>query len=166
MVERVVDVTDLPYDVSILIILYLDPVDCIRTRRVSRKWQLAFAANELTRHISLQHYPRALEVRQNDIAIPWASVLSKVAPRYNYLNAGEPRCTGKLALESYFGTFGTAWFGYEPVETGYHRLRCEDGFTQSYCPDPPWTYDGGWLVFPSKELGGYALYDLDSGKMT
>lgn len=155
------DITDLPNDIFLMIISYLSPTDCIRSRLVSRKWQCAFTDSELTRHILLQHYPRVREVRDNLTSVPWSAVLSRVAARYHHLNAGQPRCTEKLRLLR--SLVVPEWARYQPVGTWQRHLQFEEKTAKFHYPDPLWTYDDGLLLFPSAEFQSYVLYDLHNG---
>ncbi|KAI1807643.1 hypothetical protein F4811DRAFT_505436 [Daldinia bambusicola] len=57
------DLTDLPFDLFILITRYLSPQDLILCRRVSRAWKAAFTDGAASYHFMARHFPRAREMR-------------------------------------------------------------------------------------------------------
>jgi len=158
------DITELPNDIFLLIISYLDPKDCVLSRRVGHKWREAFTNSELCRHM-LKSYPRAREVRLSlrGDEVDWSHVLGRVSARYHFLRAGKPRCIEKLPLGK---SFVVPQWRYIPqtretvmsvlmvdsrhhgVATWQRHLQFEEKTAPFHYPDTLWTYDEGLLVFP------------------
>jgi hypothetical protein len=77
------------------------------------------------------------------------------------LESGKPRSIEKLALRKSFVV--PKWARNYPISTWHQHLQFEEKSAPFHYPDPLWTYDEGILLYPSAELQGYALYDLQSG---
>jgi hypothetical protein len=159
------NIAALPVDVFLLIAAHLSPADIVLNRRVSKGFYAAFTDSDVCRHVLLQHYPRAREVRNaaHDGSIDWSRVFSKVAARYHHLRAGKPRSVERLALGKSFVV--PKWARYYPVSPWHQHLQFEEKAAPFHYPDPLWTYDEGILVFPSAEFQKYILYDLDNGSL-
>jgi len=155
------NVIDLPNDIFLLIVAYLSPQDCILARRVSKGFYDAFTEAELNRHLLVQHFPRALEIREKKKYIDhgWPKLFANVASRYHYLHTGSPRSIEKLALGKSF--VKPDWARYYPVAPWQRHLQFEEKQAQFHYPDTLWTYADGILIFPSLDRQSYALYDLD-----
>jgi len=159
-------ITILPNDVFLLVVAYLSPRELILCRRVSRKFHDAFTEFELNRHVLLQHYPRARELRNTDQVrcVDWSYVFSKVAGRYHHLKKGLPRSIEKLALAKSFVV--PQWSRNYGVAPWQRHLQFEEKEAPFHYPDTLWTYEEGLLIFPSAELQRYALYDLEAGTIS
>lgn len=188
------DVPDLPQDLFLLIISYLEPRDFILCQRVSRCWNSAFSTADACRAILVQNFPKAREVRrilassaaghllltsadpaailsntsdQSSAAedttshVYWKALFSKVATRYHFLIAGEPRCIEKIRLQS--SQLLPEWCRHYPVSPWNKHLQFEDKKAHFHYPDSLWTFDDGLLVFPSAEDKSYIIYDLERG---
>jgi hypothetical protein len=159
------NITDLPSDVFLLIIVHFSPAELIRSRRVSKSFHAAFTESGLCHQLLLQHYPRARELRVNatEEQANWADKFQKVAARYHHLKAGSPRSIETLAVGKSFVV--PKWATFYPVATWQQHLQFEEKTALFHYPDTLWTYDEGILIFPSAEMQQYALYDLEAGTM-
>jgi hypothetical protein len=99
--EETIGLADLPGDVFVLIIEYLEAWEIVRCHMVCVAWREAFSAPEFLR-IALKRYPQAREVKQLSpdglLTSPprggdhqWRAIFDKVACRYFHLTHGKPR---------------------------------------------------------------------------
>jgi hypothetical protein len=163
IISQVMNITTLPNDIFLLIVAYLSPEDLILNRRVSKQFHSAFTESELCRHMLLQHYPRAREVRDTTRHSPahWADIFAKVAGRYSHLKAGVPARIEKLPLGKSFVV--PTWAKCYPVAPWNRHLQFEEKTAPFHYPDTLWAFEDGLLVFPSAEFQRYVLYDLSTG---
>lgn len=154
------DITGLPNDIFIIITSFLEPADCIRCRKVNRRFNYAFTDPDFCRTFVGQHYSRAREVRNADSRSDWSEVLSKVAARYHFLEAGKPRSIERLALAS--SLVLPAWSRRYGVSPWHRILHFEGKEVPFHYPDTLWTYDDSLLIYPSANQQRYLLRDFNS----
>ncbi|EPE29204.1 F-box [Glarea lozoyensis ATCC 20868] len=154
------NLVELPNDLFLLIVAYLSPRDLILCRRVSRQFCSAFREDELNRHALLKHFPRARELRGASVD-GWAELFSKVASRYHYLRAGKPRGIEKIAVAKSW--LAPEWSSYYPIGQWQRELAFEGKRARFHYAETLWTYDDGYLVYPSASLKCYVVHDLESG---
>ena len=112
----VLDLPDLPTDLFLIVTRYLDPIDTVRCRLVSKVWHREFTNSSFLRGILVREYGEAREVRalselevQNRNARPsadnssllqdvWISTFDRVIARRRALKSGRPRCVTKRKL--------------------------------------------------------------------
>jgi hypothetical protein len=159
-------ITALPNDIFLLIVAYLSPKELILNRRVSKRFHDAFTEFELNRHVLLQHYPKARELRHADqnSSVDWSSLFAKVAGRYHYLKSGTPRSIEKLPLAISF--IIPRWSQNYGVKPWRRHLEFQGEEASFHYPDTLWTYEEGLLIFPSADLQRYVLYDLEFGTIS
>ncbi|KUJ24003.1 uncharacterized protein LY89DRAFT_604302 [Mollisia scopiformis] len=155
------DITAFPNDIFLIVIAYLSPKDLILCRSVDKRFQAAFTESDLNRHVLVQHYPRARELRHIDLNVDWAQTFAKVVGRYHHLKTGKPRSISKLALGRSFVV--PSWARYYPISPWQRHLQFEEKTAAFHYPDSLWTYEEGILIFPSAELQKYVLFDLETG---
>lgn len=160
------NISTLPNDIFLLIIAYLSPKELILNRCVSKQFHDAFTEFELNRHVLLQHFPRARELRDadQDASLDWSTLFSKVSRRYHHLKSGIPRGMEKLPLARSFVV--PQWSQNYGVAPWQRHLQFEEKEAPFHYPDTLWTYEEGLLIFPSADLQRYALYDLEAGTVS
>lgn len=156
------DITSLPNDIFLLIIAHLSPLDLIACRLVSHSFHSAFTDPDLSRHVLLQHYPRARELRSSPSSLSWAQTFARVASRYHHLQSGRPRRIEQFALGK--SLVVPSWARHYPVAPWQRHLQFEEKSAPFQYADTLWTYDDGLLVFPSAEKQAYVIYDLAAGR--
>lgn len=168
------DITELPHDIFLLIIVHLSPRTCVRCRCVSRQWHDAFTSEVASLLLLRWNFPRCREMRLaaaasssrplseipanlraelGDIAEeprPWSSILAEVARRYYYLNRAKPRLVEKLDMAQSSRHEGSA-FSFWGVAPWSRFLRFNDKTSDFHYPDPVWSYsqEDGILVYPA-----------------
>lgn len=170
------DVPYLPLELFQMIISYLEPVDIVRCRRVSRYWYEAFANPTNLIRVTKKRFPLAKEVRelcQTGAALAgdeeysektlriWRNTFDEVSERYYRLACGRPRSIQKFNLQGHNkdGKSGYRTFGVAPWETHSSSLggNIDMFFDQAF-----WTYEEGLVVFPSEDEGCLTLLDLET----
>ena len=154
------NLVELPNDLFLLIVQYLSPQDLILNRRVNKQYYSAFTEDELNRHVLLQHFPRARELRDS-ASRDWALVFSKVSSRYHFLKAGSPRSIEKIAVAKSW--LAPEWSSYYPVGQWQRELAFEGKRARFHYAETLWTYNDGLLIYPSAALKCYVVYDLGTG---
>ncbi|MCJ1374784.1 hypothetical protein MMC20_006016 [Loxospora ochrophaea] len=167
--------SDLPPEIFLMIIQYLDPVDLVRCRRISKKWHEAFSNPHLLKATLIQHYSQARELRSlravgvlhqpfalgtHNEKFSWKSIFDNVVARYQALKAGTPRLTKRIQCLQ-----GTAKgsFRYDRVGRWDQCLWPNDFRMRDVeYPDECWTYDDGLLVYPCPTTGGYVVLDVQT----
>ena len=112
------DLPDLPTDLFLIVTRYLDPIDTVRCRLVSKVWHREFTDSSFLRDILIREYGQAREVRalsklevQNRIDRPpgdnssllqdlWRSTFDRVLARRRALKSGKPQCVTKRKLST------------------------------------------------------------------
>ena len=162
-------VPELPEDIFLLILGYLDLWDMVRCRKVAKSWRSGFS-NPRYLQIKLKEYPRAYEMRQVQArdhtpttAVDWKSNFDKIASRYHHLNNGKARSIQKYkmeALEQFGQWYPVAQWDYHESQPG-GRLYYENATHISRLGGKPylfrptfWTYDDGLLVFAPSMTSG------------
>jgi hypothetical protein len=161
------DITKFPNDLFDLVVSYLQPKDCIRCRRVARRWHAAFTNPQVNRYVLQNHFPRAREIRDvlsppYDIqtSVNWPNLLSNVAARYDNLLSGTPQSIEKHVIGNL--AFSSPWPRHRTVGVWQRYLQFEEKTAPFHYLDTLWTYDLGLLVYPSTERQDYMLYDLSA----
>ncbi|KAI0966965.1 hypothetical protein F4678DRAFT_447836 [Xylaria arbuscula] len=157
------DITDLPHDVFLLIIIHLSPNESVLCRRVSRSWNAAFTSDDVSWNLMRWHFPRARETRNATGAIvrpAWAHVFSDVARRYSYLRSARPRLVEKLDICP-SSSFRHPFLGVEPWE---QFLRWNYNVASFWHPDLSWCLEDGLLIFRGPACGVYVAYDLETSR--
>ncbi|KAL1844285.1 hypothetical protein VTJ49DRAFT_2342 [Mycothermus thermophilus] len=171
------DITNLPHDLFLLVILLLSPRDCVRSRAVSRRWHAAFTDDFVSQLLLRWNFPRCRELRMAAAiaAVPstvppsetwprnleaelanfaenprsWSAIFADVARRYYHLSKGQPYHVQKLGMppSSQSGSVFSFW-GIAP----WNRfLRLNEKTSDFHYPDPAWWYsqEDGVLVYPA-----------------
>ncbi|KAL1970523.1 hypothetical protein VTN77DRAFT_4167 [Rasamsonia byssochlamydoides] len=167
------DIAFLPEELFHMILSYLDPVDVVRCRRVSRSWSDAFANPTSLIRILKRTFPRAREVRKlikdgafdnpdvtsESSARFWRKTFDQVTARYHHLARGKPRSVQRFKLCGEFYLGSLQFFQVVPWE--YHSSNFPDRgelmFKHAF-----WTYEDGLVVFPSEEDHSLVLLDLET----
>jgi hypothetical protein len=169
------DIAFLPDELFHIILNYLDPVDVVRCRRVSRFWRAAFGNPRSLIPLLRRGFPRAREVRKlvQDGAFDdpdvvseksirfWRKTFDQVTARYYHLARGKPRSIQKFKLCDEFERESRQFFQVVPWD--YHSSHfpewAEPMYNQAF-----WTYEDGLAVFPSQEDRSLVLLDLESSE--
>ncbi|KAI0165966.1 hypothetical protein GGR57DRAFT_489404 [Xylariaceae sp. FL1272] len=146
------DLTGLPIDVFLLIVLQLSPRECVLCRRVSRPWNLAFTRHDVSRHLMARHFPRSREMRLPSPTPAWHR--HHVARRYHFLRSANPRRIDKVDIASNLA--------FCPVEPWSRFLTWNGNIAIFQHPDSAWAYDDALLVYPSRS--GLVACDLECGQ--
>ena len=117
----VVDLPDLPTDLFLMVTRFLDPIDVIHCRRVSKSWHREFIDESFLREILVREYGYTQEVRaierleslefENMLDKPyfddsgqfqnvWRNAFDRVLARKIAIKSGKPRSVTKLDLRS------------------------------------------------------------------
>ncbi|EAW08204.1 F-box protein [Aspergillus clavatus NRRL 1] len=174
---RVMGLPSMPLEIFWMVLKYLDPVDIVRSRRVSRCWKEAFTNPEYLVRLMTELFPQAQEVRELESSKPlkglvsnvlddqhWRKLFDKVASRYNYLHRGKPKSVQKLKLCEDFGISGEReWFQVQPWDN--HASHLMQRVDRVY-PETFWTYEDGLLVYPSADYASLVLLDVEADKKT
>lgn len=169
------DIAFLPEDIFHMILSYLDSVDVIRCRRVSRSWCDAFGNPRSLVPLLKRTFPRAREVRklaqegafdnpdftsEGQIRF-WRNTFDQVAARYYHLARGKPRSVQKFRLCGEFALGSLQLFQVMPWDhhSSHYPEWGELMFKHAF-----WTYEDGLVVFPSEEDRSLVLLDLETGE--
>ena len=114
----VLDLPDLPTDLFLMITRYLDPIDFIRYRLVSKSWHREFTDESFLREILVREYGKARDVRAllklevkniekrpsgddfDQFQDVWRKTFDRVQARKLALKSGKPRSVTKLDLRN------------------------------------------------------------------
>lgn len=159
------DLAYLPRDIFWLLLGYIDPVDLVRCRRVSRAWNEAFGNPAVLARILKRRFPWTKEAQ----ALEWdnedpesRNVFDQVVSRYDHLERGKPRSVQKYRLCDDFGSSGDReWFQVQPWESHASHMRqvVDRQFSEAL-----WTHEEGLLVYPSADHQSLVLMDLSSDR--
>ena len=112
----ILDLPDLPTDLFLMVTRYLDPIDIVRCRLVSKQWRKEFVNEDFLRDILLIEYGQARDVRAlSDVEIDhtvdgpaeinfghprdvWRRAFDRVVARRQALRSGKPRFVTKRDL--------------------------------------------------------------------
>lgn len=159
------DLAYLPRDIFWLVLGYLDPVDLIRCRRVSRVWSEAFSNPSVLVPILKRRFPWTKEVQAlewDDHSFESRKVFDQVVSRYDHLERGKPRSIQKYRLCDDFGSSGEReWFQVQPWE--YHASHERQVVGRQFS-EALWTHEDGLLVYPSAHHQCLVLMDLSSDR--
>ncbi|CRG90403.1 hypothetical protein PISL3812_07447 [Talaromyces islandicus] len=169
------DLAYLPQELFQMIVGYLEPVDIVRCRRVSRTWCEAFVNPASLIPITKERFRLAKEVRElchtgasagseeysEKRLRQWRVVFDNVCERYYRLAHGRPRSVQKFNLQGNndHGKCGYRTFGVSPWET--HSSHFGDNIDMFF-DQALWTYEEGLVVFPNEDEGGLTLLDLET----
>ncbi|KAL2023179.1 hypothetical protein VTK56DRAFT_3302 [Thermocarpiscus australiensis] len=173
------DITELPHDLFLLIISYLNPRACVRCRSVSRRWYAAFTSEVTSLLLLRWNFPRCRELRlaadaatvssgsstsstgiagnmrAEILAVAeeprsWAETFAEVARRYYHLRRAEPRVVEKLDMAVSSREAGSV-FSFWGVAPWNRFLRLNESTSNFHYPDPAWWYsqEDGVLVYPA-----------------
>ncbi|OTA52803.1 hypothetical protein K449DRAFT_390652 [Hypoxylon sp. EC38] len=161
--NKVKDLTDLPNDLFLLIISYLSPRDCVLSRCVSRSWLAAFTNPDTSWNLMRWHFSRSREMRRAaeelGPAPDGARIFAKVARRYHYLRAAQPRLVEKVDVVQEVVGFKGSFRGVTP----WNRwLRWNDNEAAFQYREPTWCFDDGLLVYQEAVSERYVAYDLET----
>ncbi|RWA05530.1 hypothetical protein EKO27_g9573 [Xylaria grammica] len=153
------DPPSLPVDLFHLLSDYLTPEDCIRCRRVGRRWNDAFSSQDLSRRLMHRNFPRAREMRNAanaPISPDWAQIYPIVARRYFHLRSARARRIERIDIDpkSYF----------EPVKPFKRWLQRRGKIYPFQREDPNWCMEDGLLIYRENVYSGYVAYDLETGR--
>lgn len=166
-----------PRDVFLMIIDYLDYMDVIYCRRVSRAWHDAFTNSDNLYPLLRLFFPLAREVRElasqshhesssttlvqdND----WCRLFDQIAMRYFGLSKGKAHSTEKYQLwPDYYWRDESQSLIYPVQPWDAHRSHPSEKLDYNFLP-PSWTYEDGLIVFPSLEKISIILLDLETNK--
>lgn len=109
------DIAAFPNEIFLLIITHLTPKELILCRSVNKRYLAAFKAPKLNRHVLVQHYPPARELRYLDQNVDWAQIFTKVAGQHHHLKAGTPRSISKPDLSRSLDQVLPRWARYYPI---------------------------------------------------
>lgn len=158
-----------PRDVFWIILKYLEPIDIIRCRRVSRQWREAFSDPANLAPLMRIFFPCAKESRElfsrrlisdDGVGRLWRSVFDQLSCRYHHLALGKPRSVKKYILCDDFGITGEReWFPVQPWENHASHLiqRVDFPLAETF-----WTYEDGLIVYPSADHHCLVLMDLET----
>jgi len=160
-------ISSLPIDVFFLINAYLSPSDLLLCRRISKEFRTVFTDSNLNRQALQCHFPKARETRHShervdDGSVNWCDLFAKVASRYQYLEAGQPRSAVRLPMAK--SLVAPPWSRYYPVATWDQYLSFEGSLAPFHYADTLWTYEDGILVFPCATSQSYVLYEVVTGR--
>ena len=115
----VLDIPDLPTDLFLMVTRYLDPIEYVRCRLVSKSWCREFSDESFLRDVLVRKYGKAQEVHAllgseveqiNDKLSEddfgqlnrgvWKKAFDRVVARKHALKSGKPRSVTKLELHS------------------------------------------------------------------
>lgn len=158
--------TDLPEDILVLIVSYLESWELRRCQFVSQVWRDVFSRDLFLRQI-LKAYPG---IRKSD-DVPLDIAFNEVATRYFHLSKGKVRMIERhkiRALDQSNNWYPTPqWDYHESQPTG--RLYYENAtalrasIAKPYLFRPTlWSYDDGLLVFASASSSRFAVLNLET----
>ena len=166
-----ISITELPNDIFLLVLDFLDAWDVVRGRRVSKKWLQSCVDTDHLRYL-LKKYALAREVQpllrrrlldqtSHDLNIPWLTVFDRLACRYFHLS--KAKASSAIFHETPVSekTRSFNWFPVHPWD--YHnsqpggRLVLSDsdspfasfrGATPHLFSHCFWSYEDGLLALP------------------
>ncbi|PGH23222.1 hypothetical protein AJ80_02638 [Polytolypa hystricis UAMH7299] len=168
----------LPRDIFLIILGYLDFMDIVYCRRVSRSWHSAFTNPHNLYSFLKWTFPFAREVRnlQNDNPTRKGdlgmfsrdgflrNVFDPVVSRYFHLLRGKPRSVEKYDVwPNYSDVVDPSCRCYPVHSWELHKSHANErlDFKLAYTF---WTYEDGLLVFPSTEKRCFLLVDLETNQ--
>ena len=185
------NLTELPTDLFLMITSFLDPLDIVKCRLVSRSWHTEFTEDSFLREILIREYPKAYEVRNflsqrpangvpgtqvfsSNSLNDWKRIFDKVVARYCALKNGKPWQVTRKDLAFSMPPSGqllvTPW---EPFQHRCLQVTEWDRYLQLPppgqllnipidLPEPGWTYDSGLLVYADVSIAAYTVLDLEA----
>jgi hypothetical protein len=169
------DIAYLPQELFQMLVGYLEPVDIVRCRRVSRTWYEAFGNPTSLIPITKERFPLAKEVCElyqtaasacgeeysEKRLRQWRAVFDKVSERYYRLASGRPRSIQKFNIQgnNNHGKGGYRTFSVSPWET--HSSHFGDNIDMFF-DQALWTYEEGLAVFPNGDEDCLTLLDLET----
>jgi hypothetical protein len=162
------DLAFLPGDIFWMVLMYLDPAEIVRCRRVSHAWNEAFSNPAILLPLLKIQFPWTTEVKNINTEIKHQDqneglhLFDRVASRYNHLGRGKPRSIQKFRLCDDFGSTGDReWYQVQPWESHSSHMRrlVDRQFSEAL-----WTVEDGLLVFPSAEHQCLVLMDLETDR--
>ncbi|KAK6958057.1 hypothetical protein Daesc_000850 [Daldinia eschscholtzii] len=188
---KVKDLTDLPFDLFILISRYLAPQDIVLCRRVSRAWNVAFTDGRASYNFMTRHFPRSREMRllspspsssssatttgggsgsgsdsgggSANAPPDWPKVFAAVARRYFFLRSARPRLVQKIDV------LGDGFLAVLP----WNRwLKWNDHIAAFQHPNTTWTLGGDGdgddgdrvLVYREVDSRRWVAHDLETDR--
>lgn len=155
----------LPADLFFIVITrFLDPIDIVRCRRVSKQWFAAFTKPEFLKKALVWHHGHAREVAQLKetgeldasldttaagayTAARWMHIFDQVAARYHSLRTGKPQSIIEI----------------QPFQHRRSQVMMpidSRGSSLNWRYDLQWTYDSGLLVYADPESKSYVVLDI------
>lgn len=187
---KVLDLPDLPTDLFLMVTCYLEPVDIVRCRLVSKSWHREFTDDSFLRDVLVSEYGKARDVHalldleaehMNDgrsgddlgrFRDVWRNAFDRVLARKLAIKSGMPRSVTKRDLRDGLADImekhGDIRDVHVPVPP-WHRHR--KSWLEEYVPtdllETEWTYDSGLLVYFDKiEFQCYVLLDIGQNAMS
>lgn len=168
----------LPQDLLIQLAGYVDPWDLVRFRRVSRRWEAAFSDVYLIRRILKQEFENVREVctmltentsedrRYINTNNQVLKLFDRLSCRYYHLTNGKPRSVSQIALAD-ASVRGPILYSVGPLDL--HRSReagVANDVEKRLFEHAFWSYDDGFLVYPSKEHECLVAMSLESEQIS
>ena len=187
--KNVSDLVDLPTDIFLIVVSFLDAIDIFRCRSVSKAWHKEFVDSLFLRDILVRDYSKAREVRSlltkgsnhlrlppnqalNEVPILWKDTFDKVVARYRALQSGKPWSSTQLMLRV---PLKNPWAAlslisnYCPIGR-WSRYVVAGSRGERHIPtdmeETEWTYDSGLLVHYDIDVDAYVLLDIESHTTT
>lgn len=167
----------LPRDLFLIVLSYLDFMDVIYCRRVSKSWRSAFSNSENLYPLLKWTFPFAREVRELEAdllsgqgpTIPihdgyWRRLYDQVATRYFHLSRGIPRSIERFPVwlnYTFQPEIKSQVYPVEPwdIHKSHPFEKVDFAFASS-----SWTYEDGLLVYPSATDLCLVLRDLETSR--
>lgn len=162
------DVAYLPSDIFWMILVYLEPTDIVRSRRVSRAWNEALSNPTVLALILKREFPWTTEAKQlskssdSQCQASALELFDQVTSRYHHLENGKPRSIQKYQLcDDFGGTGEREWYQVQPWEShSSHPKR----FIDRKLSEALWTVEDRLLVYPSAKHQCLVLMDLETDR--
>ncbi|KAJ5542541.1 hypothetical protein N7461_008544 [Penicillium sp. DV-2018c] len=162
------DLAHLPRDLFWMILVYLEPEEVIRCRRVSRDWKEAFSDPAFLLPLLKIQFPWTKEAQ--DLASVTSAqdqnqgrlLYDQVASRYSHLERGRPRSIQKLTLcaESLYPSNYTLY----PVQPWDSHASHMGRLIDWQFSEALWTFEEGLLVYASAKHECLVLRDLETDR--
>ena len=183
--RKALDLLHLPTDLFLIVTCYLDPIDIVSCRLVSKSWHGEFTDESFLRHVLIREYGEARDVRSlleleskqmivrppedesDEFRDVWRSTFDRVLARKRALKSGRPQSITQRnlggGLTNLLGKQAEVRDHYIPVCSWgrYHRSVGGEQVPTDLL-ETEWTYDSGLLVYPNMvDFQAYVLLDIE-----
>ena len=186
----ILNLPDLPTDLFLMVTRYLDPIEVVRCRLVSKPWHREFTDGSFLRDILVKEYDKVQDVHAlldleaehmrdgpsaddcGQFRDVWRNTFDRVLARKLAIKSGKPRSVTKLDLRDGLADISEKQGNIRdrhisaPAWDRYRKSWLEEHVPTDLL-ETEWTYDAGLLVYHDKiEFESYVLLDIGQNALS